>query len=184
MRKAFAIAACLITNSCGLPDAWAAPPDQGSKQWERMIPFAQFITTMHDKNGAYCCEWGDGRMGDGTEELKEFQETDKNGNVTYYVLVERKIFGQDSHNPHNPADINHSYDNVIPPEGKIFKVGPDHVLTVDNKDIRRCMNKNSDKCIAPEDNVLWLSTGGDVFCYWPVQRWTQNIVKQFAKLQP
>lgn len=182
--KQFAVAAALITNSCGIPDAFAEAPDQGSKQWERMTPYAAFITSMHDKNGSFCCNISDGRMGDGSEELKEFQETDKDGNTTFYVFIERKIFAEDSHNPHNPFPPNHSYDNAIPPEGKIFKVAPDHILTVDNKDVRRCMDKNNDKCIAPENNAVWLSTGGDIFCYWPQQRWTQNIIKQFARLQP
>lgn len=181
--KQFAIAAALITNSCGIPAAFADPPDQGSKQWQRMAPYAAFITSMHDKNGSFCCNISDGRMGDGAEELKEFQETDKDGNATYYVFIERKIFAEDSHNPHNPNPLNHSYDNAIPPEGKIFKVDADHVLLVDNKDVRRCLNKNSDNCIAPENNAVWLSTSGDIFCYWPQQRWTQNVVKQFARLQ-
>jgi len=184
MKKAFALAAALITNSCGIPDAFAEAPEEGSKQWERMFPYAEFISSMHDKNGSNCCNISDGRMGDGTGELKEFQETDKDGNITYYVFVERHIFSEDSSNPYTGYPINHSYDGAIPPEGKIFKVDPDHVLTVNNKDVRACLNKNNLKCAAPENNVLWLSTAGTVYCYWPQQRWTQNIIKQFARLQP
>lgn len=149
-----------------------------------MAPYAAFITSMHDKNGAFCCNISDGRMGDGDMELKEFQETDKDGNATYYVFIERKIFGIDSNNLNLPTPIDHSYDHAIPAEGKIFKVDPDHVLTVDNKDVRKCLDKNNDKCIAPENNVVWLSTAGDVYCYWPQQRWTQNLIHRFARLQP
>lgn len=131
-KKLFTVAAFLITNSCGIPHAWGAPPDEGSKQWDRMAPHGSFISSMHDKNNSFCCNASDGRMGDGAEELKEIQKTDKDGNVTYFVFVERKIFAEDSHNPHWPTPLDHSYNDVIPPEGKIFEVDPDHVLTVDN----------------------------------------------------
>lgn len=158
----------------------ADPPEPGSKQWDRMAPYGDFISSMHDKNGSNCCNVSDGRMGDGGEELKEFQETDKDGNITYYVYVERKIFDEDSSNSETNFPVSHSYDRAIPPEGKIFKIPPDHVLTIENNDVKRCLNKNNNTCTAPENNVLWLSTGGDVYCYWPVQHWTQQRSLKYA----
>lgn len=164
--------------------AQASPPEEGSKQMVRMFDFVAFITTMHNKAGGSCCNLGDGRMGDGGDELKEERKFGEDGQMHYRVFVTREIFGRDSHNPENKLPVNTEYENLIPPEGKWFDVPVEAVLTSDLPDIQKCFKVTTGKCPAPPDNILWLSTGGTVYCYWPIQQWTLNKVPRFAKLTP
>lgn len=41
--------------------ARAAPPPVGSDDWNIMAPYAEWVTTQHDKRGYWCCDIGDGR---------------------------------------------------------------------------------------------------------------------------
>ena len=193
MKRLSAFAAAAFVSTA----AQASPPDPESKQADRMRPYVQFVTTMHDKGGASCCNLSDGRMGDGGEELKEERTQLPDGTVKYRVFVTRDIFGKDSRDPAKPEmeyrcdsedddnaphcasvpTTNHDYDKAIPPEGKWFDIPAGKVLTSDAKDIKECFAKSAEKdgCAAPPDNILWLSTGGQVYCYWPIQQWSANV---------
>jgi hypothetical protein len=173
----FASAAVLATTQ-----AAAAPPDQHSKQRERMAPYKTFITSLHRPDGQYCCDYRDGRMGDGGKELQEERINLPDGRVKYRVFVERHVFDVDSHDPDKPESaINRDYDAIIPPEGKWFEIDPDHALIATQKDVQQCLAQNKD-CAAPPNNVLWLGITKNShgvsepvdYCYWPIQRWTEN----------
>ena len=41
--------------------ALAAPPPEGSEDWNVMHPFAEWVTSQHDAAGRWCCDIGDGR---------------------------------------------------------------------------------------------------------------------------
>jgi hypothetical protein len=41
--------------------AQAAPPPVGSDDWQIMHPYAEWVTSQHDRRGYWCCDIGDGR---------------------------------------------------------------------------------------------------------------------------
>jgi hypothetical protein len=41
--------------------AFAAPPPEGSDDWNVMHPYADWVRTQHDPTGHWCCDIGDGR---------------------------------------------------------------------------------------------------------------------------
>lgn len=41
--------------------AHAAPPPEGSDDWQIMHPYVEWVTTQHDRRGYWCCDIGDGR---------------------------------------------------------------------------------------------------------------------------
>ena len=168
--------------------AHANPPEVGSIQMNRMQDFADFIRTMKTLARQLCCNISDGRMGDGHNELKEIQVPDADGGFHYKVFVTRDIFGRDSHNPNSTAPVNHDYDEIItendtipsenggpPIKGRWFTIPRESVLTT--ADAKRECPRGSETCSAPPNNVLWLSDGGTVYCYWPLQHWTYNEPK-------
>ncbi len=57
-----AIAAALVLATIGVAGtAHAAPPPVGSDDWNIMHPYAEWVTTQHDRRGYWCCDIGDGR---------------------------------------------------------------------------------------------------------------------------
>lgn len=198
-RVTFSTLACLLVTHAN-----AAAPDKDSKQGQRMAPYAVFITEAINNSNERCCSISDGRMGDSGHELEERRISHPDGSISYEVFVTRDIFGKDSHDPERPDTVrqcpfddntgeslpchdvsttNHDYDAAIPPEGKWFPVPPDKVLEGWQKHIQECF-KEKPNCIAPTDNILWLSTGGYVYCYLPIRQWTQNISStRFARLE-
>ncbi len=41
--------------------AHAAPPPVGSDDWQIMHPYAEWVTSQHDRRGYWCCDIDDGR---------------------------------------------------------------------------------------------------------------------------
>lgn len=167
----------------GATSAHSEPPEPFSKQFERMSPYGSFIQLMKTPGGSSCCNSADGRMGDGGDELREERYTDKDGNQHYRVFVTRNIFGTDSHADKQTL-VDKSYDGSIPPEGRWFNIPDDRVLAADQKSVKECLHNNPLTCQAPPNNVLWLSTIGTVFCYWPLQNWSALPKPRYATLEP
>ncbi len=58
----FAAPALAVAASFALAAAaHAAPPPVGSDDWQIMHPYAEWVTTQHDRRGYWCCDIGDGR---------------------------------------------------------------------------------------------------------------------------
>ncbi len=66
-RRAFAPAQLLgafagIALALGMASAaQAAPPPVDSEDWQVMHPYAEWVTSQHDRRGYWCCDIGDGR---------------------------------------------------------------------------------------------------------------------------
>ena len=137
-----------------------------------MAPYADWIInawvdrnhTTNDK-GYWCCNMGDGRMGDGVD-LKETVVTDDAGKVVYYqVHVDRRVYDEESRAPGAPRKTD--YDDVIPPEGLDLKIFPDKIALGENL-TSTCNPRTSKTCIMPQENMLWLRPNdGRVYCYKP-----------------
>ncbi len=57
VASCLAVAASFVLAS----PAHAAPPPVGSDDWQIMHPYAEWVTTQHDRRGYWCCDIGDGR---------------------------------------------------------------------------------------------------------------------------
>ncbi len=55
------LAAILLAGLALTHPARAAPPPVGSDDWNIMHPYAEWVTTQHDRRGYWCCDIGDGR---------------------------------------------------------------------------------------------------------------------------
>lgn len=55
---ALVIVAVMLFFSSG---ARAAPPPEGSEDWQIMHPYVEWVTSQHDRRGFWCCDIGDGR---------------------------------------------------------------------------------------------------------------------------
>ena len=53
------VLACVAAAWAGT--AQAAPPPVDSEDWQIMHPFAEWVTSQHDRRGYWCCDIGDGR---------------------------------------------------------------------------------------------------------------------------
>ena len=41
--------------------AHAAPPPEGSEDWQLLMPYKEWVISQHDTLGRWCCDIGDGR---------------------------------------------------------------------------------------------------------------------------
>jgi hypothetical protein len=131
--------------------AMASPPVVGSPQYNMGRPYKDFIVNMHNKNGGWCCDLSDGRA-----DMDERIVTDADGKSHYEVRVTREAF---------------EYDNSIPPEGRWERVPDEKVLLGEDAE-RICKpirdrNPENNTCKQPPFNVMWRSSGGYIYCYWP-----------------
>lgn len=51
----------LVSLLLAAPATSAAPPPVDSDDWQIMHPFAEWVTSQHGRDGAWCCDIGDGR---------------------------------------------------------------------------------------------------------------------------
>lgn len=202
-KTEFKIAASVLLTATALggavTPALANPPCENSVQMARMKAFEDYIVNTYrktddPKNPQFCCNLGDGRMGYARDEFKEnggdmdqlrevWVENPAEGMSHYRVHLTVNVWGDDSS---GPADINkpdgvqcpvdHTYDYFITsggktPEGRWIDIPEEAVLSSANVE-KRC-KPGSKTCSPPLDNVLWLASGGRVYCYWPRQRWTK-----------
>ena len=140
--------------------AVADPPPVGSEQWNKTREYKDFIVNMRTENGGSCCDLSDGRA-----ELEERYVVNEKGEGNYVVTVTREIFEDSGTNQYR------KYSNFIPPEGKPVIIPNHKVLTPEfaNKvcEPHRQQNPDTHTCKPPPFNILWMSTGGYVYCYWP-----------------
>ncbi|MBN9510369.1 MAG: hypothetical protein J0I21_14805 [Alphaproteobacteria bacterium] len=54
-------AAGFLTIALLAAPAHAAPPPEGSEDWQIMHPYAEWVRTQRDRQGFWCCDIGDGR---------------------------------------------------------------------------------------------------------------------------
>ena len=187
----FKIAAFTVTTMTTLfvaaPNVYADPPEKYSKQWNRMAPHAEFMRNMkRAKDKFLCCDYRDGRMGDGGKELEERIVIGPDGREYFQVFLTRNIWGEDSHNPDNISiPINRTYDKLIPEQGIWITIHPDHLLTAEDF-IKNCP-PTKETCVAPTVNALCLKSSGSTtslpgaiddngpdYCYWPIPHSTEN----------
>ena len=127
----------------------ASPPPVGSQQWNMTRPYKDFIVNMKNKNGGSCCDLSDGR-----------------GNL------EERILPDGRYQVRATKDAYEDYD--LPAEGQWIDVPEEAILTAKhaNEMCKSTRETNPDKntCKAPPFNILWMSSGGHVYCYWPRPR--------------
>lgn len=75
--------------------AFAAPPPEGSEDWQIMHSFRDWVTSQHADNGYYCCDLSDGRPVDARINKEgdwEAHVTDKHypGASDHWVVVPRE----------------------------------------------------------------------------------------------
>ena len=130
----------------------AAPPPEGSEQWNMTRDYKDFIVNMLDEDGMMCCDFSDGRA-----DLEERIVTDDKGDTYYEVKVTREAY------PH--------YGDVIAAEGQWIKISKNELLTAERaKQICEDhikANPESNTCKPPPFNMLWFSPDGFTYCYWP-----------------
>lgn len=56
MTRTLAVLLCLLSTH-----TLAAPPPEGSEDYKIMHPYAQWVTSQHDRLGRWCCSIADGR---------------------------------------------------------------------------------------------------------------------------
>lgn len=141
--SALALAAFSLASSFELA---ASPPPVGSKQWNMTRPYKDFIVNMKNKYGGSCCDLSDGR-GDLEERIL------KDGR--YQVRATKKAY--------------ENYD--LPEEGEWIDIPEEAILTAKHAEETcksiRAANPDNNTCKAPPFNILWMSSGKHVYCYWP-----------------
>lgn len=60
-RRALLVLAVLGALAAGVECALAAPPVEGSPDWEIMHPYAEWVQKQYAKDGHWCCSAADGR---------------------------------------------------------------------------------------------------------------------------
>lgn len=142
----FSILAFAATSLTASFELSAAPPPVGSKQWNMTRPYKDFIVNMKNKNGGSCCDLSDGRA-----DLEE--RITKDGR--YQVRATEQ-----------------AYENYgLTEEGEWIDVPEEAILSAKHaKEIckeTRQANPDNHTCNAPPFNILWMSSGKHVYCYWP-----------------
>jgi hypothetical protein len=156
-----ALVASVVVLAAGFPARAKAPPPVGSKQWNILAPYVNFIIYMTTPEGYSCCDLGDGR-GD-FEEFVEVRYDNKGIPYNHYAVTL------------TPADFQYA--------GPPLRIDiPDHVVLSGKHARQVCEDivriDPDGTCYRPPFNVIWAQPSGEagndntgkgwyVHCYIP-----------------
>lgn len=159
---------------------FAAPPPEGSFQWDMMQPYVDFIRFMRN-----CCSIADGRAD--MEEVPVFTKgddgTDPNA-IVYRVLMRRADYDGKAFAHLFPlgkdevwAEVKRS--QVITAEEAEEECGPIRLQNELDRAAKPDTPRHS--CNAPPFNIMWVRQNSgtmgnpEVLCYWPRPKQANNL---------